>query len=62
MSPAKSFLTPGDVAPPIGNGYSHAVLAGCVIYVAGQLGMDPTGAIAAGFELLFEVEAVAVPD
>ncbi len=50
MSPANVSITPGEVAPPIGNGYSHAVLAGGVVYVAGQIGMDPSGAIAAGFE------------
>jgi enamine deaminase RidA (YjgF/YER057c/UK114 family) len=50
MPPVNVSISPDEVAPPIGDGYSHAVLAGGVLYVAGQIGMDPSGAIAAGFE------------
>jgi 2-iminobutanoate/2-iminopropanoate deaminase len=47
---SRQFHTPDGVAPPIGNGYSHAVSAGGVIYAAGQIGVDPSGEIADGFE------------
>ena len=49
MAP-KQFHVADGIAPPVGNGYSHAVTAGGVIYVAGQLGIDPAGAIVEGFE------------
>jgi 2-iminobutanoate/2-iminopropanoate deaminase len=45
MSPSKQFHVPTNIAAPVGDGYSHAVSAGGVIYVAGQIGMDPSGAI-----------------
>jgi 2-iminobutanoate/2-iminopropanoate deaminase len=47
---SRQFHTPDGVAPPIGNGYSHAVSAGGVIYAAGQIGVGPSGEIADGFE------------
>lgn len=50
MTSAKRFYVPDGIAPPVGNGYSHAVSAGGVIFVAGQIGMEPSGAIADGFE------------
>ena len=50
MTSLRKFHVPAEIAPPVGNGYSHAVSAGGVIYVAGQIGMDPSGEIADGFE------------
>jgi 2-iminobutanoate/2-iminopropanoate deaminase len=47
---ARQFHVPDTVAPPLGNGYSHAVSAGGVIFTAGQIGMTPAGEIADGFE------------
>lgn len=47
---SKQFLAPDGVAPPNGNAYSHAVSAGGVIYAAGQIGVDPSGQVADGFE------------
>ena len=49
MSPRR-FHRPEGVASPVGNGYTHAVSAGGTIYVAGQIGMDPDGTIADGFD------------
>jgi enamine deaminase RidA (YjgF/YER057c/UK114 family) len=46
----RQFHVPDGVAPPNGNAYSHAVSAGGVIYAAGQIGVDPSGKIANGFE------------
>ena len=83
MSPSKQLHSPEGIAAPVGNGYTHAITAGGAIYVSGQIGMDPSGTIAEGFdaqarrafenllcvvksrampELLFEIEAIAVPD
>lgn len=50
MSRAKQFHRPEDIAPPVGNGYTHAITAGGAIYVSGQIGMDPSGTIPEGFE------------
>jgi enamine deaminase RidA (YjgF/YER057c/UK114 family) len=50
MSPSKQFHSPEGIAPPVGNGYTHAITAGGAIYVAGQIGMEPSGAIPEGFE------------
>jgi 2-iminobutanoate/2-iminopropanoate deaminase len=50
MKSPKRFYVPDGIAPPVGSGYSHAVSAGGVIYVAGQIGMEPTGTIVDGFE------------
>lgn len=50
MAPPNEFIVPSGIAPPIGNGYSHAVSAGGVVYVAGQVGMAPSGEIVEGFE------------
>jgi 2-iminobutanoate/2-iminopropanoate deaminase len=47
---SREFYVPDTVAPPLGNGYSHAVSAGGVIYVAGQIGVNPSGEVAEGFE------------
>jgi 2-iminobutanoate/2-iminopropanoate deaminase len=69
------FLQPDGVHAPTG-GSSHAVVAGGAVYVAGQVGVDPSGSLADGFEaqatqalenlfptpgLLFEIEAIAIP-
>jgi 2-iminobutanoate/2-iminopropanoate deaminase len=50
MPLSKQFHSPEGIAAPVGNGYTHAVTAGGTIYVAGQIGMDPSGAIPEGFE------------
>jgi len=50
LSSAKQFHVPDGIAPPVGNGYTHAVSAGGAIYVAGQIGMEPDRTIADGFE------------
>ncbi len=42
--------TPDTIAAPLGNGYSHAVAAGGVVYTSGQIGVKPSGEIADGFE------------
>jgi 2-iminobutanoate/2-iminopropanoate deaminase len=47
---SRQFHVPDGIAPPNGNAYSHAVSAGGVVYAAGQIGVDPSGAIADGFE------------
>ena len=47
---SRQFHVPDGIAPPNGNAYSHAVSAGGVIYAAGQIGVDPSGEIADGFE------------
>lgn len=49
---AANFLNPPDIAPPSGNGYTHVVEtrgAGRTIYLAGQLGLKPSGEIAGDF-------------
>ena len=46
----KQFLVADAVAPPVGNGYSHAVVAGGAVYVAGQIGVDTGGEVPDGFE------------
>jgi 2-iminobutanoate/2-iminopropanoate deaminase len=48
-SPRRSFV-PDGVAPPFGDGYVHAVVAGGAIYVSGQFGVDPDGTIPEGFD------------
>ncbi len=48
MTPSKQFHVPEEIAAPVGGGYSHAVSAGGVVYVAGQIGMDPSGAVPNG--------------
>ncbi len=50
MTSSRQFHVPTGVAPPLGNGYSHAVSVAGVIYAAGQIGMDPSGKIVDGFE------------
>lgn len=50
MPPPKQFHVPDGIARPIGDGYSHAVSAGGVVYVAGQVGIDPSGQVVDGFE------------
>ncbi len=50
MSPSKEFHSPEGIAAPVGNGYTHAITAGGAVYVSGQIGMDPSGTIAEGFE------------
>lgn len=43
------FQNPSGIAPPPGNGYTHVVEAtgaGRTIYVAGQLGLRPSGEVA----------------
>jgi 2-iminobutanoate/2-iminopropanoate deaminase len=50
MASSKQFHVPSGIAPPVGNGYSHAVSVGGVIYASGQIGMDPSGKIVDGFE------------
>jgi 2-iminobutanoate/2-iminopropanoate deaminase len=50
MTSSRQFYVPDGIARPVGNGYSHAVCAGGVIYAAGQIGMDPMGKIVEGFE------------
>jgi 2-iminobutanoate/2-iminopropanoate deaminase len=47
---SRQFYSPDTVAAPLGNGYSHAVSAGGVIYTSGQIGVKPSGEIADGFE------------
>jgi len=47
---SKRFHVPEGIAAPVGKGYSHAVSVGGVIYVSGQVGMDPSGEIVGGFE------------
>ncbi|KMO66970.1 RidA family protein [Mycolicibacterium chlorophenolicum] len=44
------FLLPDGVHAPPANTYSHAVVAGGVVYVAGQVGIDPSGKLLEGFE------------
>jgi enamine deaminase RidA (YjgF/YER057c/UK114 family) len=46
----KRFHSPEEIAAPVGNGYTHAITAGGAIYVSGQIGMEPSGNIADGFE------------
>jgi 2-iminobutanoate/2-iminopropanoate deaminase len=46
----KRFHSPEGIAAPVGNGYTHAITAGGAIYVAGQIGMEPSGTIPGGFE------------
>ncbi len=41
----KQVITPGDVHPPIGGGYSHAIKAGNTVYLAGQVGLDRQGSL-----------------
>lgn len=50
MASSKQFHVPDGIAAPVGNGYSHAVSAGGVIYAAGQVGMDPSREVVEGFE------------
>ena len=45
MTPSKQFHSPEGIAAPVRNGYAHAITAGGAVYVAGQIGMDPSGAI-----------------
>ena len=43
------FQNPPEIAPPPGNGYTHVVETtgvGRTIYVAGQLGLKPSGEVA----------------
>jgi enamine deaminase RidA (YjgF/YER057c/UK114 family) len=45
------FLNPETIAPPPGRGYTHVVEVvgpGRTVYIAGQLGLDPSGALAGG--------------
>src|SRR5262245_58746341 len=44
------FVQPDGVHGPTGGSYSHAVVAGGVVYVAGQVGVDPSGSLLDGFE------------
>ena len=44
------FVQPDGVHAPTGGSYSHAVVAGGVVYVAGQVGVDPSGSLLDGFE------------
>ena len=41
-----SRINPPELAPP--SGFSHAVVAGQVVYLAGQTGVDASGAVVAG--------------
>jgi 2-iminobutanoate/2-iminopropanoate deaminase len=51
MSDGKpEFLQPDGVHAPPGGTYSHAVVAGGVVYAAGQVGIDPSGQLLEGFE------------
>lgn len=50
MTSSKRFHVPDTIAAPVGNGYSHAVTAGGVVYVAGQIGIDPSGTVVEGFD------------
>ena len=46
------IVTPTDVAAPVGP-YSHGIVSegsGAWLHVAGQVGIDPQGRVAAGFE------------
>ncbi len=48
--PGNRFINPNTIAPP--RGYSHVVetsAPGRTIYVAGQLGLDPSGKMQEGF-------------
>lgn len=47
---SSKFIDPPEVAPPLGNTYTHAVVAGNTIYVAGQVGVDASGNVLDGFE------------
>ena len=40
----KNFISPKAIAKPAG-AYSHGVLVGNIVFVAGQIGMDPDGRI-----------------
>ena len=44
------FVTPEGIAAPIGDGFHHAVVAGGVVYVSGQVGMEPDGSLPETFE------------
>jgi 2-iminobutanoate/2-iminopropanoate deaminase len=44
------FLEPDGVHAPPGGTYSHAVVAGGVVWAAGQVGVDPSGKLLEGFE------------
>jgi enamine deaminase RidA (YjgF/YER057c/UK114 family) len=48
--PGPDFASPPDLPPPAG--YSHVVSipAGRMVWTSGQIGMDATGAVAAGLE------------
>ena len=49
MASSHRSFVPDGIAPPLGNGYVHAVAAGGAIYASGQVGIDPDGTIADGF-------------
>ncbi len=44
------FLQPDGVHAPTNGSYSHAVVAGGMVYVAGQIGVDPSGSLLSGFK------------
>jgi enamine deaminase RidA (YjgF/YER057c/UK114 family) len=58
--PSPRFLNPETIAPPPGRGYTHVVEVtgpGRTVYIAGQLGLDRSGALAGG-EGDFRAQAV----